>query len=321
MGQIYALCGPSGVGKTTFLNTLFAANNSDLNLLLRSTTRKIRPNEKEGVDYNYYSHQGFLQKVFANDFLHVEMYDTHLFGIDIKSIDESLQSKKDAIIMAGIYGAIHLKDIYKDKVTIVYMYSGRRQTLYNPDCLLGITPEIEEIVRRLNEKAQNGIVEVHKKDLSSYIERRMYLNYIDLAFVNGKIRSNLKIYILENHKDRMDYTLAQFINLRNKKQIDKETKTFNNHQKLSHQADKEQIEQWKEMISEGKVKNALSEMYNFINIQEIKDDILIQKSRLNHILEKSRVGSLSFEEERLIIDRITKSAIEIINLIEHPPPQ
>ena len=84
MGHIYAIAGPSGIGKTTLLKGLMNSNPNKLELLVRSTSRPKRPAEKEGIDYNFYSTKGFLHKVSSNDFIHVETYGDYLFGIEEK---------------------------------------------------------------------------------------------------------------------------------------------------------------------------------------------------------------------------------------------
>ena len=81
MGHIYALSGCSGVGKTTFLNTLFATNPVNLKLLVRTTAREKRPTEIEGIDYYYLPKKGFLQKIFATWFQNPVQYSFALIPI------------------------------------------------------------------------------------------------------------------------------------------------------------------------------------------------------------------------------------------------
>ena len=131
MGHIFALSGCSGSGKTTFLNEIFKNNPMQLRLLVRSTSRPIRKNEYEGVDYEYLSINGFMQKLFANDYVHVEQIGDSFFGIDAHLIEETISSDDDGIIMAG-RGAIHLKTIYGSNATVLFLHSGTRRSLLNP---------------------------------------------------------------------------------------------------------------------------------------------------------------------------------------------
>lgn len=74
MGRIYTLSGPSGSGKTTFLLSLFSQRRSDIVLLPRYTDRPMREGEDEGFEHYFTSYPGILQKLFANDFIHIEKW-------------------------------------------------------------------------------------------------------------------------------------------------------------------------------------------------------------------------------------------------------
>ncbi len=219
MGHIYALSGPSAVGKTTFLNRMFSKPQHSIKLLVRATGRNRRPNEKEGIDYNFYTREGFLQKIFSNDFVHVEQYGKNFYGIETFPIENAIKSSNDAIIMAGIYGAMRLKAVFRGNVTVIYMYSGNRQSLLNPQCLCADCLDILEIKRRLIEKIENEVVIVGKDSIEEYIKNRMELNFLELAYVNGRIRSGENILILENPKDHLDSTLDNFAALRNRASV------------------------------------------------------------------------------------------------------
>ena len=118
--------------------------------------------------------------------------------------------------MAGIYGALHLKDIYKESVTILYVFSGSKNSIFNPDCLEGESIEIKELERRLGLKYSEGDIEPDNKDLSEYINKRMQFNYVELAFTIGKLRNKHNIKIIENKKDKIENAIKQLIDIREK---------------------------------------------------------------------------------------------------------
>lgn len=49
------ITGPSGSGKTVFIKALISKYPKDFEHSISHTTRQIRPNEKNGVDYHFIS--------------------------------------------------------------------------------------------------------------------------------------------------------------------------------------------------------------------------------------------------------------------------
>ena len=218
MGHIYALSGCSGVGKTTFLNALFATAPSNLRLLSRTTSRHRRTNEVEGVGYYYLPQKDFLLKIFANDFVHIEEYENNYYGIEAETILDTINSDEDGIIMAGVFGASKLKAVYGNHVSIVFMHAGTKDSLRDSRCLSEDFEPPLELKRRLNLKIEGrtfNAEEYNQTTIDNFIRRRMELSYLEIAFVNGRIRSREQICILENLRDKMENAFYKFNEIRN----------------------------------------------------------------------------------------------------------
>lgn len=193
------------------MEKLLSLSPSGLKVIPRATGRRPRLGEKDGFDYSFYSENGFLQKIFSNDFIHVEQFGNSFYGIEAKVIEDAIKSPQDCLIMAGVYGATRLRDIYGKNVSVLFMYTGDERALLSPDCLSEASGQTQEIIRRLHEKVRTGVTVVESGSIDDYINNRMSLNLLSLAYVNGRIRSGDEVRVIANERDRLDNAIQQFL--------------------------------------------------------------------------------------------------------------
>ena len=217
MGRIFTLSGPSGVGKTTLLVKLFGSRPLDLLLLPRYTDRPRRDNEDEGFEHYFTSHRGLLQKVFSNDFIHIEKWGDYYSAIESRVIEDAIASPQDGIVLTSVFGAARLRATYGASVTSLYLWTGPHPSLMNPRCLEDSSPEVLELKWRIRKKlVEDGFSEFETASLTddAFLMKRMVDNYLDVAAVNGRLRSGEDIYVLPNLRDRLEDAIAEFTRVR-----------------------------------------------------------------------------------------------------------
>ena len=62
-GKAVILCAPSGSGKTTLAKFLLSNEKLNLKFSISATTREMRINEQDGVDYNFLEINNFKNKI------------------------------------------------------------------------------------------------------------------------------------------------------------------------------------------------------------------------------------------------------------------
>jgi guanylate kinase len=213
MGRIFTLSGPSGVGKTTFLQSLFLQRRSDLALLPRYTDRPRRNEEDEGFEHYFISHAGLLQKVFANDFIHIEKWGDYYSAVESHTIEEALKADHDGIVLTSVFGAARLRATYGYSVSCLYLWTGRRPSLLDPRCLENESPEVQELKWRIRKKkAEDHFSEFETASLTddAFLNKRMVDNFLDVAAVNGRLRAGEDIVVLENPHDKVHLAIEAF---------------------------------------------------------------------------------------------------------------
>ena len=190
---------------------------TNIKLIPRYTDRPIREGEIPGFEYYYTSYDGILQKVYANDFIHFEKWGDYHSGIETRLIKEVIQSENDGLVLASIFGASKLKATFGNSIIMLYLWTGEKPSLYNPQCFEDNFPEISElkwrIIKKLKEEKFSDY-EVKGLNTNEFLTKRMVDNYLDIASVNGRLRLGEEIIVLPNIHDKLCDALNEFNNIR-----------------------------------------------------------------------------------------------------------
>jgi guanylate kinase len=100
---------PSGGGKTTLCEHLLKAR-PEMTRAITCTTREPRADERDGVDYHFFSAGEFLKRVQAGNFLeHATVYGNS-YGILKSELLMKLREGKDVLLNLDVQGAATLRE-------------------------------------------------------------------------------------------------------------------------------------------------------------------------------------------------------------------
>ena len=173
--------GPSGVGKDTIINMLIKKYPKIFYKLISFTTRKIRKEEKEGVDYFYITKDKFEEMKNENQLFGILEYNDNSYASN-KSELEKLINKGEKIIILNynIETANKVKDDFD----------------FN---FIALLPPNEKELRHRLEKRGTKPEEMEKRMKTSIKEIKLIneANYIQSRFINDEI--NECFTKVENH--------------------------------------------------------------------------------------------------------------------------
>lgn len=107
------IAGKGASGKN-FLMGCF--NNRGFRNLVSHTTRKMRPGEKDGVDYHFITVEEFKKMVSNNEFVEFQEFNGNYYGASVKEWNES-----DIVILAR-QGIDKIKQLgMRDECFIIYL--------------------------------------------------------------------------------------------------------------------------------------------------------------------------------------------------------
>jgi len=170
-GMMFVLSSPSGAGKTT-LTKKIAENNKNFTISISHTTRKPRPNEVNGKDYQFVSMQEFNTLVKENNFFEYANIFDNYYGTLKKPVLELLSLGRDVLFDIDWQGTQQLKKI--NNISLVTFFI--------------LPPNIQVLKERLL-KRHEGQEELIKKRMNKFNEEASHWNEYDYVLVNDDLET------------------------------------------------------------------------------------------------------------------------------------
>jgi guanylate kinase len=124
-GPLIILSGPSGCGKTTVTERLLARGDLSLRRSVSATTRPPRDDERDGVDYRFWTRERFEEEIRAGGFLEwAEVYGNY-YGTPRGEVEPYRARGVGVILVIDVQGAAQVRAKCPDAVSVFLRTSSR----------------------------------------------------------------------------------------------------------------------------------------------------------------------------------------------------
>jgi len=167
-GKLIVISAPSGTGKTTVVKKLLEQS-ANLLASVSFTTRKIRENEKEGLDYFFVCEETFTNMIHNDDFLEHATVFGNFYGTEKKSVLENLEKGVNVILEIDWQGAQQIKS----RMPLCVM-------------IFLIPPSRDVLLRRLKNRGTDSDQEIEYRFNQAVLDLEQSDKF-DHVFVNDKL--------------------------------------------------------------------------------------------------------------------------------------
>lgn len=163
---LIVISGPSGVGKDSVLAEMKKLNNARFHYSVTTTTRKQRPGEIDGVDYNFVTQKQFNELFDSSGFIESANVYGKWYGVPKDPLQDALRNHKDVIVKIDVQGARTIKELVPDAVLIFLN-----------------APSKIELERRLKERKTETLIDINRR-LSTAIQEMKESEWFDHVITN-----------------------------------------------------------------------------------------------------------------------------------------
>jgi guanylate kinase len=169
-GLPFVISAPSGTGKTSVCRQVIARD-PQIELSVSHTTRRPRPEERDGVDYHFVSREEFHALVDRDAFAEYAEYGGNLYGTSWSSLDAPLERGRDLLLEIEVQGARQLR-ARRDDARFVFL----------------LPPSMEELERRLRGRGTDDEAAVERR-LEIVVSELRAVHVFDYAVVNDALEA------------------------------------------------------------------------------------------------------------------------------------
>ena len=184
-GVMLVLSSPSGAGKSSICRALLDLD-KNLYLSISTTTRKKRPNEVSGIDYNFVTLDEFEYKLRQNNFIEHAKVFNNFYGTDKSIVENKINEGKDLLFDIDWQGAQQLREKMREDIVSVFI----------------LPPSKKELERRLKERGQDTDKVVKERMSEATAEITHWAEY-DYVIINEDLNLSVKTVLGILHSERM----------------------------------------------------------------------------------------------------------------------
>lgn len=172
-GKLIIISGFSGAGKGTIVKEILKRS-KDFNLSISVTTRDIRDNEVDGVNYFFVDTDSFEHMIKNDELLEYAKYVNNYYGTPKKYVLDKLNDGKNVLLEIEMQGALMVKKKYNDAILIFV-----------------IPPNTKVLYDRLKKRGTETEVSINKR-LEQALKEAEVISQYDYIIVNDELDNAVK---------------------------------------------------------------------------------------------------------------------------------
>ena len=159
---LIVISGPSGAGKDTVIQCM-KDRGLPFHFVVTATTRPPRPEERQSVDYFFFSHDEFAEMIQKGELLEYAVVYNDYKGIPKQQVRQALASGKDVVMRLDVQGAGTIRGLCPQAVLIFLTAPNEAELVRRLKIRKSETPE------GLKLRTATALQELKRIDLFDYV--------------------------------------------------------------------------------------------------------------------------------------------------------